>query len=386
YNPLFSLPLFSLFALNNPISNTPSLSQWNVWVPRDVSAMTNSCVVIYFTFMYPATPRHPRHLVLWQALLPALPVYGVQDIVRESYKGRTKLIGDVHQRNCTLLISNIGTDHSGGTTSVPTWASLYFLCPALTQKPSVLTPPLTEGEPATLTCTAPGICSGTPPNITWTWRGTGDNITELRDNTTTQRREDLTRVTTTHFSTLTFTPSAKHHGNKVTCLVTFNGGVTTKKTLKLNVTRKNKKYMHSITVEQILFTEYVVLKINCRLSYISIFTVKNIRLIVKSANAFHHIVMEVLSNPSKIQLLNNLICNIFLRRKERTPKNSDSKSPFTNLEMVACEDQQVPYQFLSLFSFTNIQLALTCQQEFTRQHEQVWDHQANKRLPTQLFM
>ena len=72
--------------------------------------------------MYPATPRHPRHLVLWQALLPALPVYGVQDIVRESYKGRTKLIGDVHQRNCTLLISNIGTDHSGGTTSVPTWA------------------------------------------------------------------------------------------------------------------------------------------------------------------------------------------------------------------------------------------------------------------------
>uniref|UniRef100_A0A674CF57 Uncharacterized protein n=1 Tax=Salmo trutta TaxID=8032 RepID=A0A674CF57_SALTR len=28
------------------------------------------------------------------------------------YKGRTKLIGDLHQRNCTLLISNIGTEHS----------------------------------------------------------------------------------------------------------------------------------------------------------------------------------------------------------------------------------------------------------------------------------
>uniref|UniRef100_A0A674CEY6 Uncharacterized protein n=1 Tax=Salmo trutta TaxID=8032 RepID=A0A674CEY6_SALTR len=88
------------------------LGQWNVWVPRDVSAMTNSCVVIYFTFMYAATPRHPRHLVLWQALPPALPTCGVQDIARESYKGRTKLIGDLHQRNCTLLISNIGTEHS----------------------------------------------------------------------------------------------------------------------------------------------------------------------------------------------------------------------------------------------------------------------------------
>uniref|UniRef100_A0A8C8G708 Ig-like domain-containing protein n=1 Tax=Oncorhynchus tshawytscha TaxID=74940 RepID=A0A8C8G708_ONCTS len=349
-------------------------------------AMTNSCVVIYFTFMYPATPRHPRHLVLWQALLPALPVCGVQDIVRESYKGRTKLIGDMHQRNCTLLISNIGTEHSGrynfcadlGGANIYTYPDFSEL------KVLVLTPPLTEGEPATLTCTAPGICSGTPPNITWTWRGTGDNITELRDNTTTQRRVDLTAFTTTHFSTLTFTPSAKHDGTKVTCLVTFNGSVTTKKTLKLNVTRKYKKYMHPITVEQILFTEYVVLKINCRLSNISIFTIKNIRLIVKSANAFHHIVIEVLANPPKIQILSNLICNIFLRRKERTPKNFDSKSPFTNLEMVACEDQQVQYPFF--FFISNIQLALTCQQEFTRQHEQVWDHQANKRLITQLFM
>ncbi|XP_029602732.1 sialic acid-binding Ig-like lectin 14 [Salmo trutta] len=112
---------------------------------------------------------------------------------------------------------------------------------ALTQKPSVLTPPLTEGEPATLTCTAPGICSGTPPNITWTWRGTGDNITELRDNTTIQKREDLTSVTTTHFSTLTFTPSAQHHTTKVTCQVTFKGNITTEETVTLNVTQEVSK-------------------------------------------------------------------------------------------------------------------------------------------------
>uniref|UniRef100_A0A8C7GC97 Ig-like domain-containing protein n=1 Tax=Oncorhynchus kisutch TaxID=8019 RepID=A0A8C7GC97_ONCKI len=320
--------------------NSPPSGQWNVWVPRDVSAMTNSCVVIYFTFMYPATPRHPRYLVLWQTLLPALPVCGVQDIVRESYKGRTKLIGDVHQRNCTLLISNIGTEHSGrynfcadlGGANIYTYPDFSEL--KMLGKPPEMAHKQ-KGEPATLTCTAPGICSGTPPNITWTWRGTGDNITELRDNTTTQRRVDLTAFTTTHFSTLTFTPSAKHDGTKVTCLVTFNGS-----------------YMHPITVEQILFTEYVVLKINCRLSNIPIFPIKKIRLIVKSANAFHHIVIEVLANPSKIQILSNLICNIFLRRKERTPKNLDSKSPFTNLEMVACEDQQVQYPFLYFASPT----------------------------------
>ncbi|XP_031642496.1 uncharacterized protein LOC109901751 isoform X2 [Oncorhynchus kisutch] len=92
-----------------------------------------------------------------------------------------------------------------------------------------------KGEPVTLTCTAPGIGSGSPPNITWTWRGTGDNITELRDNTTIQRREDLTNVTTTHFSTLTFTPSAGHHNMMVTCQVTFQKTYTFKETVTLNV-------------------------------------------------------------------------------------------------------------------------------------------------------
>ncbi|XP_029593405.1 sialic acid-binding Ig-like lectin 5 isoform X3 [Salmo trutta] len=104
---------------------------------------------------------------------------------------------------------------------------------SLTQKPSVLIPPLAEGEPATLTCTAPGICSGTPPHITWTWRGTGDNI---RDNTIIQMREDLTIVTTTHFSTLIFTPSAEHHNMMVTCQVTFQKKYQIEETVTLNVT------------------------------------------------------------------------------------------------------------------------------------------------------
>ncbi|XP_029593970.1 uncharacterized protein LOC115177379 isoform X2 [Salmo trutta] len=180
---------------------------------------------------------------------------------------------------------------------------LCAVIPSLTQKPSVLTPPLTEGEPATLTCTAPGICSGTPPNITWTWRGTGDNITELRDNTTIQKREDLTSVTTTHFSTLTFTPSAEHHTTKVTCQVTFKGNITTEETVTLNVTQELSKD-----------------------------------------------ILAMLSNPPLVAAFvigSATICCIFLcltgkckRCKERIPKDSDSKSSFTNVAMVACEDQQ----------------------------------------------
>ncbi|XP_064804581.1 sialic acid-binding Ig-like lectin 5 [Oncorhynchus masou masou] len=186
-------------------------------------------------------------------------------IAQEGYRRRVALLEtDLTKKNCSMIINDItktddgdyklrlsGTLNSGNISKFTYQTKLKMAVKALTQKPSVLTPPLTEGEPATLTCTAPGICSGTPPNITWTWRGTGDNITELRDNTTTQRREDLTSVTTTHFSTLTFTPSAEHHTTKVTCQVTFKGKISTEETVTLNVTHvKEPKISGSNTVRE----------------------------------------------------------------------------------------------------------------------------------------
>ncbi|XP_029601817.1 uncharacterized protein LOC115186284 [Salmo trutta] len=134
---------------------------------------------------------------------------------------------------------------------------------------------------------------------------TGDNITELRDNTTIQR-ERLTSVTTTHFSTLTFTPSAQHHTTKVTCQVTFKGNITTEETVTLNVTQEVSKDILAMLLNPPLIAAFAI------------------------GAAF-----------------SATICCIFLcltgkckRRKERIPKDSDSKSPLTNLEMVACEDQQ----------------------------------------------
>uniref|UniRef100_A0A674CF55 B-cell receptor CD22 n=1 Tax=Salmo trutta TaxID=8032 RepID=A0A674CF55_SALTR len=152
-------------------------------------------------------------------------------IAQEGYRRRVSLLEtDLTKKNCSMIINDITkTDDGEYQFSVSEKLNslslcFYFLSPALTQKPSVLTPPLTEGEPATLTCIAPGICSGTPPNITWTWRGTGDNITD---------------IPITHFSTLTFTPSVEHHTTKVTCQVTFKGNITTEDTVTLNISGSN---------------------------------------------------------------------------------------------------------------------------------------------------
>ncbi|XP_041728577.1 sialic acid-binding Ig-like lectin 5 [Coregonus clupeaformis] len=218
--------------------------------PEKITAQTGLCAVISCTFTHPANVKPTT--AIWYKCPSKGKCVQHRNIIfhskdpskaQEGYKQRVSLLEtDLTKGNCSVIINDIREKDTGmyqfrmleGPFTYP--RKMKITVTVLTQKPSVLTPPLTEGEPATLTYTAPGTCSGTPPNITWTWRGTGDNITELRDNSTIQEKEDLTSITTSHFSDLTFTPSTKHHGTKVTCLVTFNGSVTTKKTLKLNVT------------------------------------------------------------------------------------------------------------------------------------------------------
>lgn len=82
--------------------------------------MTNSCVVIPCTFMYPSSIRPYRGVHgIWYfgqpypQLYPPVVYKSRTDVVHVNYKDRSKLLGDLQQRNCTLLINNIGAEHSG---------------------------------------------------------------------------------------------------------------------------------------------------------------------------------------------------------------------------------------------------------------------------------
>uniref|UniRef100_A0A3Q1FQV6 Ig-like domain-containing protein n=1 Tax=Acanthochromis polyacanthus TaxID=80966 RepID=A0A3Q1FQV6_9TELE len=92
-----------------------------------------------------------------------------------------------------------------------------------------------KGKQATLTCTAPGLCSGSLPKIIWKWRGAGENDSYITGNITAFKTENLTAGTKRHSSTLTISPSAEHHGTNITCKVRIKGGPPTEKTLTLNV-------------------------------------------------------------------------------------------------------------------------------------------------------
>ncbi|XP_026225945.1 sialic acid-binding Ig-like lectin 5 [Anabas testudineus] len=169
--------------------------------------------------------------------------------IESEFKGRVSLLEpDVSKKNCSIIINDLRKSDSGsyqlrvngnkdGKTDGFTFTTTATITvTVLNQKPTVTVPPLIEGHQTTLTCTAPGLCSGSVPEITWTWKNTGENDSYIPGNITEFKTENLTAVTQRHSSTLTFNTSAEHHSTEVTCKVNFNGSKTITERVTLNVT------------------------------------------------------------------------------------------------------------------------------------------------------
>lgn len=95
-----------------------------------------------------------------------------------------------------------------------------------------MVPPLIEGQQASLTCIAPGFCSGSDSNITWKWTGIDEDKFYITGNMPFEKPTD---VTWKQSSTLTFDTLAEFHGTNVTCSVNYRNNITTKMTVTLNV-------------------------------------------------------------------------------------------------------------------------------------------------------
>ncbi|XP_070822684.1 myelin-associated glycoprotein-like [Chaetodon trifascialis] len=226
-------------------------------IDGEITAEAGLCVVIP-CFFYPGYGFDPQHMI-WYKCEPVKEKCGDSDMifhtnknskkVQSGYKGRVSLLEpDVSKRDCSIVVNDLTESDSGvyqlRVNGLLNWRPDGFtFSPRATvsvkdliQKPTVMIPPLTEGQQTTLTCTAPGLCSGSYPEITWTWSGAGGNDFHITGNITAFKTEDLTSVAQRHSSTLTFNSSAEHHGSNVTCKVSFANNITTEETVTLNVT------------------------------------------------------------------------------------------------------------------------------------------------------
>ncbi|XP_034553711.1 sialic acid-binding Ig-like lectin 5 [Notolabrus celidotus] len=159
---------------------------------------------------------------------------------KSGFEGRVSLLeSDVRKKNCSIIIKDLRKSDSGSyqlRVESTTKNGFTFDRKAnisvkdLTQKPTVTIPSLTEGQKTTLSCTAPGLCSGSVPEITWMWRE-GENDSHITGNISAVKTDNLR-----HSSTLTLTPSAKRHGTEIICKVNFKNSISTEKTETLKVT------------------------------------------------------------------------------------------------------------------------------------------------------
>ncbi|XP_055359192.1 uncharacterized protein LOC114842457 [Betta splendens] len=169
-------------------------------------------------------------------------------VFQSEFRGRVSLLEpDLSLRNCSIIISDLRQSDSGSfklrlcgykdkkPDGFTFTSSATLTVTGLSQTPTVTVPPLTAGQQNTVTCTAPGLCSGSAPTFTWRWRKPGGTHSHITGNITAVTTENVSAVTQRHSSTLTFDLSTKHHGTEVTCEVSFTGDVKTEETVTLNV-------------------------------------------------------------------------------------------------------------------------------------------------------
>ncbi|XP_039886434.1 basement membrane-specific heparan sulfate proteoglycan core protein-like isoform X2 [Simochromis diagramma] len=248
---------------------------------QELTAEAGLCVVIPCSFTT-ADEFSPKHIVWYKCETsqhscsdPEIIFHSNKNTDKKAqagFEGRvSRLEPDVSQNNCSIIINDLKESDSGsyqlrvtgelngkedGFTFIP---RVTVSVKGLNQKPTVMIPTLTEGQQATLTCTAPGLCSGSVPQITWTWRGAGGTESYITGNRTDFNTDNPKSFTQRHISTLTFNPSAEHHNTNVTCKVNFTGRKSTEETLTVHV-----NYMKEITISGVTtIREGDVLNLSC---------------------------------------------------------------------------------------------------------------------------
>ncbi|XP_039369250.1 myeloid cell surface antigen CD33-like [Mauremys reevesii] len=240
-----------------------SLSQepgFTLTVPQSVSVQEGLCVLVPCTFTYPTkydTDNPSAQLYgKWYkepatvGQDPPVAINAPSFWVLNKTQGRFQLMGDPVRGDCSLQISDARRTDAGSYffsfdkgllehtyRSNPDGAdpALTISVPGLTEEPEIQISParglpgtLLAGEPVTVTCTAPGRCSGPPPRVTWMgpFNDTARNVSA-----------QLANGTWAHSSALNFTPGLADDGKELVCNVTYRPprGPSTHRTVRLNI-------------------------------------------------------------------------------------------------------------------------------------------------------
>ncbi|XP_026120052.1 sialic acid-binding Ig-like lectin 14 isoform X2 [Carassius auratus] len=203
---------------------------WKVTVEPEMQALVSSCVVLPCSFKYPVQEQpSDRIRAIWHMKDNWDDIIFHKDTtrVKDSFKGRTNLIGSLGGSNCSLEIDEV-KNHDNGPycfrveleTSKTDKYSFVKNCVSIKMIEQASKPELQaeqsvqEGEPAVFTCSVRHTCPSHQPTLTW--NHTGKVIMSYKNighgNWETQ-------------SVLTFSPKKEDDHSAVACTVKHHGNV-----------------------------------------------------------------------------------------------------------------------------------------------------------------
>ncbi|KAI4874513.1 hypothetical protein NFI96_016607 [Prochilodus magdalenae] len=189
-----------------------------------ITALTRSCVVIPCTFeLKDETTTRLRGL--WYNSKGEYVFHTGQTNVLDNFKGRTKLLGNPDEKNCTLEIDDVQAHDNGpfcfhaekGTDKYRFNHSCVFIVMRATpDKPVISDLPeeLEPGKKYTITCSVTHTCPSHPPSITWSIPTKKVWVSHM------ETRAGQWKTT----STVTYIPTGYEPEEDLICTASFRGG------------------------------------------------------------------------------------------------------------------------------------------------------------------
>uniref|UniRef100_A0A4W5K5I6 Ig-like domain-containing protein n=1 Tax=Hucho hucho TaxID=62062 RepID=A0A4W5K5I6_9TELE len=215
-------------------------SSWTAEVPSSVSGLQGSCIVIPCSFNYPDPEKKPSELIgIWFKDKYEIIYHTDSSSTIADYRSRTKLVGDLWQKNCSLRIDPLHPSDKGPFTfriEIKEYNKASYkddrVSIAVSSSPdlpslSVMKKEVKVAEEVSASCSVSHSCPSDPPLITWSHSGTPS--IQSQQQTNGQWEET---------STLTFRSSIADNNQPLVCTAAYRGGKTVSSSNTINVTCK----------------------------------------------------------------------------------------------------------------------------------------------------
>ncbi|MEE6481856.1 hypothetical protein FKM82_013030 [Ascaphus truei] len=209
-------------------------TRWDAIIPKHLSTVKKSCVVIPCLFSYPGSVKTGTNFAaLWFQV--AEDRYPKETLFFHSenrlYQKRASLVGDMYIKNCSLWIRNVGgNDATTYQFHVEIEGYQNYSYPSVVKLEVKDTPPgpdlqattweIAEGKEVTLTCRTNHTCPMNPPSLEWSVSLGFEQKDHL------EMRDGIWQVV----SSQTFTASRLHQGMSFTCTEKHDGGANSQRT------------------------------------------------------------------------------------------------------------------------------------------------------------